>query len=289
MIETFDKVGSTLAGLRLTLAEAAIRYGLQVLGALVILLAGLWIAAWAARLADVWLTRRALDVSLRALVVRVLRILLTGAAIAVAAEKAGIPVTSLVAGIGIAGLGVGFALQGVLGNVFAGLTILFTRPFRVGEYIDVLGVHGRVVEITVFTTTLQHADTSRVVVPNRKIVGEILHNYGTTRQLDLRLGVAYATDLERALAVVRETVLAHPAVLKDPAPLVGVRDLGESVMVIAVRPWVAVPDVEPARLDLNRALVEACRRHQVELPPPQREVRLLGTSTPEPRGPTPPA
>jgi small conductance mechanosensitive channel len=276
MPETIDKVGATLASLKVTIADMAVRYGMQVLAALVILLVGLRLAGWAGKLADAWLTRKALDVSLRALVVRILRILIIGATVAVAAEKAGVPVTSLIAGIGVAGLGVGFALQGVLGNVFAGLTILFTRPFRVGEFIDVLGVHGQVTEITVFTTTLLHADRSSVVIPNRKIVGEILHNYGTKRQLELRVGVAYATDLEAALAVVRATLAAHPAVLEDPPALVGVKELGESAIVVSVRPWVPVADYENARLDLNRALVEALRRSNVEMPFPQREVRVLG-------------
>jgi small conductance mechanosensitive channel len=276
MPETIDKVGATLASLKVTIADMAVRYGMQVLAALVILLVGLRLAGWAGKLADAWLTRKALDVSLRALVVRILRLLIIGATVAVAAEKAGVPVTSLIAGIGVAGLGVGFALQGVLGNVFAGLTILFTRPFRVGEFIDVLGVHGQVTEITVFTTTLLHADRSSVVIPNRKIVGEILHNYGTKRQLELRVGVAYATDLEAALAVVRATLAAHPAVLQDPPALVGVKELGESAIVVSVRPWVPVADYENARLDLNRALVEALRRSNVEMPFPQREVRVLG-------------
>src|SRR5437764_11145722 len=89
----------------------------------------------------------------------------------------------VIASLGIAGIGVGFALQGVLSNVVAGLTIIFTKPFRVGEYIKVAGVEGEVVHVDLPSTVLTHADHSRVIVPNRKIVGEILHNFGTIRQL----------------------------------------------------------------------------------------------------------
>jgi small conductance mechanosensitive channel len=276
MPETMNQVGATLAVLRSTFVDIAVRYGLQILSALILLFVGLRVAAHAGKVLDAWLTKKALDVSLRDLVVRIFKILIIGATAVMAAEKAGVPVTSLIAGVGVAGLGVGLALQGVLGNVFAGLTILFTRPFKVGEFIELLGIHGQVITITVFSTTLLHADQSRVVIPNRKIVGEVLHNYGTTRQLDLRVAVAYATDLEVALSVARATLEADPRVLAEPAPLVGVKELSESAIILSLRPWVAVADYEKARVDLYRALVEAYRRSAVELPFPQREIRILG-------------
>jgi small conductance mechanosensitive channel len=276
MSETIDQVGASLVSLKTLLVDMAVRYGLQVLAAVVILLIGLRVSRWTGNLLDVWLTRKQLDVSLRTLVVRVFRVLVLATTVLVAAEKIGIPVTSLIAGIGVAGVGAGFALQGVLGNVFAGLTILFTRPFRVGEYIEILGIHGQVSEITVFTTTVVHNDRSLVVVPNRKIVGEVLHNYGTRRQIDLRIGVSYAADLEKAIAVVRDTLLSDARVLLDPAPVVGVEELADSAIVIGVRPWAAVADYDGARADLARALVEAFRKNGLEIPFPQREIRLLG-------------
>jgi small conductance mechanosensitive channel len=278
MPQTIDQVGATLLSLKTLLVDMAVRYGFQVLAAVVILFVGFRVSRWTGNLLDLWLTRRQLDVSLRALVVRVFRILVLAGTVLVAAEKIGIPVTSLVAGVGVAGVGAGFALQGVLGNVFAGLTILFTRPFRVGEYIEILGIHGQVTEITIFTTTVIHSDLSLVVVPNRKIVGEVLHNYGNKRQIDIKIGVSYASDLGKAIAVARETLLADARVLKDPAPLVGVEALADSSIVLAVRPWTAVADYGNVRPDLGRALVEAFRASGLEIPFPQHEVRLLGAA-----------
>ena len=278
MSDTVDKVGASLLAFKITLMELAVRYGLQILAAIVILIIGLRVAKWSGNVLDAWLTKKALDVSLRGLVVRIFRILIIAATVVVAAEKIGVPVTSLIAGVGVAGVGAGFALQGVLGNVFAGLSILFTRPFKVGEYIEILGVNGQVTEITVFTTTLLHTDMSSVVIPNRKIVGEILHNYGNKRQMELRVGISYASDLEKALSVVRETVGADARVLKDPAVLIGIKELGDSAIILSVRPWVSVPDYENTRVDLYRALVEACRAAHLDMPFPQREVRLLGAA-----------
>jgi small conductance mechanosensitive channel len=276
MTDHLQQLGGALAGLRATLVDVAVRYGLQVLGAVVIFFIGVRVARWAGNLLEAWLTARGVDVSLRGLAVRVFRILVFAGTGLIAAEKAGVPVTSLIAGIGVAGVGAGLALQGVLGNVFAGLSILFTRPYRVGHYIEILGVHGQVEEITLFSTTLLHADQSRVVVPNRKIVGEILHNYGTTRQLDLTVSVAYATDLDRALALARAVVEADARVLREPVPVIGVSALGESAIVIRLRPWVAVADHPLTGADLYAALVQAFRHADVEMPFPQREVRLIG-------------
>jgi small conductance mechanosensitive channel len=123
--------------------DLAIRYGFQVLGALVILGVGLLFARWVGNLTDSWLRKRALEPPARALMVRVVRIVVLLFTLVIALDKFGFQIAPLVAGIGVAGLGVGIALQGVLSNVVAGLTIIFTKPFRVGEYIQVVSVHGR--------------------------------------------------------------------------------------------------------------------------------------------------
>src|SRR5881628_3803676 len=165
--------------------DLAIRYGFQVLGALVILGGGILLAWWVGSMTDRPLQRWALEPPLRKLIVRVVRMVVLLFAMVVALDKFGFQIAPLVAGIGVAGLGIGIALQGVLSNVVAGLTIIFTKPFRVGEYVEIVGVNGDVAAIELFSTTLVHADRSRIIVPNRKIVGEILHNFGTVRQLHL--------------------------------------------------------------------------------------------------------
>jgi small conductance mechanosensitive channel len=193
-----------------------------------------------------------------------------------ALQNAGVQILPLIAGLGIAGAGIALAMQGVLGNLVAGLTIIFTKPFRVGEYVSMAGVEGRVEAIELFSTMLSHPDKSRVVVPNRKIVGEILHNYGQIRQLDLTVGVAYATDLNRALAAVKDVLQASPLVLKEPVEVVGVTALADSSITIAVKPWVQVPDYGPACAAINKAIVEQFREAKIEIPFPQREIRILG-------------
>jgi small conductance mechanosensitive channel len=255
--------------------DLAIRYGFQVMGAFVILGVGLLVARWVGNLADGWLEKRALEPPARTLIVRSVRIVVMIFALVVALDKFGFQIAPLVAGIGVAGLGIGIALQGVLSNVVAGLTIIFTKPFRVGEYIQVVGAHGQVAAIELFSTTLTHFDRSRVVIPNRKIVGEILHNYGHIRQLDLSIDVAFATDIERALGAARAAVEADPRALREPAPVIVVAGLSGARVTLAVKPWVAVDHEVATSGDLNRAVLERIRAAGIEVPPSRHEVRML--------------
>jgi small conductance mechanosensitive channel len=190
----------------------------------------------------------------------------------------GVQIAPLLAGLGVAGLSVGLALQGVLSNVVAGLSIIFTKPYRVGEHISILGVRGDVATIDIFSTTLLHPDRSRVVIPNRKIVGEILHNFSTIRQLNLKVGVAYSSNLNQALAIIREILAQNPGILTDPAPAVGVSELGESAITISVDPWTTVVNFLKVQGEVNQAIIERFSAAHIEIPFPQREVRLLSTA-----------
>ena len=239
--------------------DLLIKYGLQALGAIVILGVGLHLARWVGNLTQKWLQRQEMEPPIRTLLVRIVNILVIALTLVVALDTFGVQVTPLIAGIGVAGLGVGLALQGVLGNVVAGLSIIFTKPFRVGEYIEIVGVSGEVTAIDIFSTTLMHADRSKVVIPNRKIVGEILHNYGRMRQLHLTVGIGYGTNLTDALAVVHEVLDKNPRVLKDPTPVVGIAQLADSTINISIQPWTKVTDFGAAQAEIYQALVERLR------------------------------
>jgi small conductance mechanosensitive channel len=212
---------------------------------------------------------------MRLLLVRVIKILVLIMAFVVALDKFGFSIAPLVAGIGVAGLGVGFALQGVLGNLMAGLTIIFTKPFRVGEYIEINNVRGEVMAIQLSTTTLVQVDHSRVIVPNRKIVGEIVHNFSTMRMLTLRVRVPHTVDLSAALQAAGQVASQSARVLKDPAPSAGIESVDDTGVKLAVWAWVHVTDVFSAEPDLYQSLVEAFRARGIGIPVASHEVRLL--------------
>jgi len=247
------------------ITDLLIRYGFQLLGAVVVLVAGALLARWVGNTTGKWLETRRMEPPVRTLIVRVVRVVVMVFTLVVALDKFGFQIAPLVAGIGVAGLGLGIALQGVLSNVVAGLSIIFTKPFRVGEYIALLGVQGEVSLIELFSTTLVHPDRSRVVIPNRKIVGEILHNYGTVRQLALSVQVGYGSDLGQVLETTREVVGGNARVLRDLPPVIGVGALGKGGLTVNVGPWVAATDYVPAQAELYQALVDALRTRHIGL------------------------
>jgi len=253
-------------------------YGKRVVGAIIILIAGLIVARWMGNTLRRWLERQQMEPPVRMLLVRVARLLVMVLTAVMVLDAFGVPVATLVAGIGVAGVGMGLALQGVLSNLVAGLTIIFTRPFRVGEYVEIANVHGQVTHIELFSTVLLHADLSSVVIPNRKIVGEILHNYGSVRQLNLSVGVAYGSNLNEVLSLLREIVCANPRVLKNPAPAVGITTLSDSAINIAVKPWTTVSDYGAAQAEIYQVILDRFRAQHIEIPFPQREVRLLNNA-----------
>jgi small conductance mechanosensitive channel len=263
-----------------TLLDLAIRYGPRLAVALLILIVG----GFFSRALSRWLTRALhrfeLESPVRLLLARVAWALCFLLFLIIALQNLGVELLPLIAGLGVAGAGIALATQGVLSNMVAGLSIIFAKPFRVGEYIEIAGVEGTVDTITLFSTTLLHIDRSRVVVPNRKIVGEILHNYGRIRQLNVLVGVAYDSDLPAALSLVHEVLAGNARVLQDPAALVQPVQLADSSVNIAVRPWVLIDDQGSATGELYAAILAAFRARGIHIPFPQREVRLLGTATP---------
>jgi small conductance mechanosensitive channel len=239
--------------------------------------AGYYAGRWAGRTVVRGLERFHLEPPVLSLLERLAHLVVLALFAIMALQNLGVELLPLIAGLGIAGAGVALAMQGVLGNIVAGLTIIFSRPFRVGDYISIVKEEGEVLDIRLFDTTLGHPDRSTVVIPNRKIVGEILHNYGKVRQLAIQVGVSLDTQPRVAIEIVREVLRSNARVLQDPAPVVGVLRLDPSSIVIGVAPWVKVPDYNAVTGELYEAIVEAFRARRIVIPAPQRVVRLVAT------------
>lgn len=267
---------AALEQIQSTAIDLAFTFGPKLFVASLILLAGYFVGKWFGRASEGVLLKIELDVTLRILLVRLVRVLVLGLFAVLALQNLGVELLPLIAGLGVAGAGLALAMQGVLSNLAAGLTIIFTRPFKVGEYISIVGEEGQIEAISLFNTILSHPDLSRVVIPNRKIAGEILHNYGQVRQVNLTVGVAYDTDLTAALTRIDRLLEANPLVLRDPAPLVQVAGLDDSSVNIAIRPWVSIEAFPTVAGEINQAVLASFREAGITIPFPQREVRLLG-------------
>jgi small conductance mechanosensitive channel len=270
-----DNQLQSLDQVKATVIDMAIKFGPKLVVAIVILTVGFLVGRWAGRMLDRLLVRFKLDAPVRSLLTRICWAVVVGLFAIMALQNLGVEMLPLIAGLGVAGAGVALAMQGILGNVAAGLTIIFTQPYHIGDYISIAKEEGEVLAISLFTTTLGHTDRSSVVIPNRKIVGEILHNYGRIRQLNVMVGVAYETDVNVALKAIEEILRSSSYVLKDPTPRIGVARLADSSINLTVNPWVNVPDYEIAISEVNKSILETFRARNIVIPVPQREVRML--------------
>jgi small conductance mechanosensitive channel len=270
-LKALDQVQSTAIDL-------GMKFGPKLVVAVVILFAGYLAGRWAGRMTGRMLARLQFEPPVRNLIERAVRVLVVALFLIMALQNLGVDLLPLIAGVGVAGAGVALAMQGVLGNLVAGLTIIFTRPFRVGDYVSIVKEEGEVLDVSLFNTTLGHPDRSRVVIPNRRIVGEIMHNYGKIRQLAVEVSVALDANLAAARSAIQEVLKGNARVLKDPVPAVLVNRLGEGRVAIFVGPWVNVPDYNDATSEVNQAILEAFRRGGIPAPVPQREVRMLAAA-----------
>lgn len=185
--------------------------------------------------------------------------------------RLGVNVAPLVAGLGVTGFVLGFAFQESLGNLASGLMIALNEPFKVGDFVEIAGLQGSVVEMNIMATTLTTGDNKKIVVPNKSVWGGPIVNYSAmaTRRVDVQVGIAYGEDIGRALDVIREAVLSVPGVLKTPAPTIAVGALAESQVTINVRPWAKNADYWSVYFETLKAVKDELGRAGIEIPFPQ--------------------
>jgi len=257
--------------------EILTTYGLEVLGAIAILVVG-WIASGWVKAG----VRRALgrvtwlDDTVRPVFAALAGYLVMIITLIAVLNQFGVQTASIIAVLGAAGLAVGLALQGTLSNVAAGVMLLFLRPFKVGDFVTAGGASGTVKEIGLFNTELATADNTYVVVPNSSIFSREISNFSrhATRRLDVAVGVAYDTDLTRAIKILRGVIDADGRALADPEPQVMVMELGDSAITINLRFWVNAGDLWPCKWAMNKAVKDALDAAGIEIPFPQRVVHL---------------
>ena len=260
--------------------DLAVQYGLDVVGALIILIGG-WVAAgWVRRkLLRVLERTPRVDQTLRPVIASVVRyIILVFVLIAVLA-RFGVQTTSIIALLAAGGLAVGLALQGTLQNIAAGIMLLFLRPFRVGDYIDAEGLAGTIEEIGLFTTQMRTYDGIYVEVPNGQIWNRAITNYSRVeaRRLDLVVGIGYQDDIDKALAAMMDLLVKDERVNDDPEPQVMVNELGDSSVNLNLRCWIAPGDYWSLRFDLTKAIKQRLDAEGITIPFPQRDVHLYKT------------
>lgn len=252
-----------------------VNYSFQLLGALLVFIVGLVIAGKLSGHIIRICERKGLDVTLSRFIGNIVKVVLLLMVGVMCLNLLGVSVTPLVAAIGAASLGAGLAIQGLLSNYGAGFNIILTRPFVVGDTINVQGVSGQVEDILLAHTILKNEDGVVITIPNKHIVGEIIHNSKALSLVELEVGVAYGSDLEHVLSIVNDAIIAESDVSREPAPQVGIACFADSSVNIGVRAWVPTVKINELRYALNLRIWKCLKEHGVEIPFPQHEVRVL--------------
>jgi small conductance mechanosensitive channel len=253
-----------------------IEHGLKVIMAIVVLIVGLWIIGRIVKGTDKLMTKQNVNVSLRGFLKSLLGILLKLMLLISIAEMVGIQTTSFIAVLGAAGLAVGLALQGTLANFAGGVMILLFKPFKVGDLIESQGHLGTVKEVHIFVTILLTPENKTVILPNSAVSSNDIVNYTTQGviRVDMVFGISYASNIKDAKDVLMNILVSHPKVLKDPAPFVGVKELADSSVNLAVRPYTKPSDYWEVYFHVYEEGKLALDKAGITIPFPQMDVHM---------------
>lgn len=258
--------------------DIGIKYVIDVGLALIILIAGFMVSAWAQRVARRSLAKiRGLDDTLEPFIARLIRYTILIVVFIAVLAQFGVQTTSIIAVLGAAGLAIGLALQGTLANIAAGVMLLFLRPFRVDDFIDAEGISGTIEEVGLFVTEMRTFDGLFVSVPNSQLWNRTIINFSRnrTRRLDLPVGVGYGDDLDQAKKVLSDLIASDDRVLKDPAPIVIVKSLDDSAVTLEIRLWASVEDFWTLKWDLTQRIKTSLDSAGLSIPFPQRDVHVF--------------
>jgi small conductance mechanosensitive channel len=255
-------------------------WGLQAVGAVAVLILGRWVASGVRKASGRALKRSGVDETLAPFLTGIAYYLVLAVVLIAVLSLFGIETTSLVAVVGAAGLAIGLALQGTLSNFAAGVMLLLFRPFKLGDFIVAGGSTGTVVEVGIFTTTLNTPDNVKIIVPNSDVAGGTITNYSAydRRRNDLAIGISYDDDIGKAMAVIQQILDADSRVHDDPAPVIAVAELGDSSVNLVVRPWCNASDYWDLRFDLQRKIKEDLESAGCSIPYPQRDLHVITTN-----------
>ena len=261
-----------------SLTEMALSYGVDILGALAILIIGWTVAGWVARLTYKALNRiPRVDDTLKPVLSSIVRYVIIAFVIVAVLAQFGIETTSIIAVFGAVGLAIGLALQGTLSNIAAGVMLLLLRPFSVGEYVDAGNVSGTVEEIGLFTTRFKSVNGLFVSAPNSGLWNSVITNYSrnSLRRIDLLVRIGYDDDLNGAIEDLKSLMNEDKCTLNDPEPEIFVTELADNSVNMTLTCWVNTSDYWATLTDLTRNTKLKLDEKGYSIPYPQREVHII--------------
>lgn len=260
------------------IAPFLIHYGLQIIGAIIILIIGWSISSWLGKRTRLWLQKsKRMDTTLIPIISSLVKYAGIIFTLIMVLNNFGVQTASIIAVLGAAVLAIGLALQGALSNVASGVMLLIFRPFKIGDAVQAGGVTAVVDEIGLFITKLHTFDNINVYLSNSQIWGNEIRNYSQngTRRVDIPIRIGYKDNIDHALKVAREIIEADPRMLADPAPRFAVSDLGANSVDLMIQFWTQSSDYLDAKLDLTQRLKETFDKESISIPFPQQDVHII--------------
>ena len=257
------------------LIDFGTEYGLQVIGAILVLIIGNFIGNWAQGMVLKLCEKKKIDITLSKFIAACVKITILAFAVIIALGKFGITIAPFIAVIGAGAFGASMALQGPLSNYGAGISIILGHPFVVGDTIVVTGQSGVVQEVTLSSTILTDEDGVKITIPNKHIVGEIIHNSFKYKIVENMVGISYSDDPEKAIGVIQKTIASFRGVAETPKPQVGLQEFGDSSINIGCRYWIPTTKYFQTLCAINLAIHKALAAAEITMPYPQREIRIV--------------
>lgn len=254
-------------------------YSFQIIGALIITIIGWFLSKYIYNILIAFFNKHDVDSTLGKFAANAVRILVLGAMIVVAIGKLGISIAPFIAAVGAIFLTAGLAIQGSVANFAAGISLVISRPFKIGDTILINNIYGEVEEIKLAYTMLRTEDEELITVPNKNMIGEVIVNSSKYRIVESSVGISYNDDVEKAIAIIRNVIDNFENISVDNKCIVGIEKFGDNALEIGMRYWVPTRSFFKIQYEVNLAVYKALNEALLSIPYPQRDVHIHGQST----------
>jgi small conductance mechanosensitive channel len=259
--------------------EFLANYSFQIIGALIITLIGWFLSKYIFTLLIKFFDKHDFDSTLGRFAANAIRILVFGAMIVVAIGKLGISVAPFIAAVGAIFLTAGLAIQGSVANFAAGISLVISRPFKIGDTILINNIYGEVEEIKLAYTTLRTEDEELITVPNKNMIGEVIVNSFKYRIVESTVGISYTDDISQAIMIIKEVIDGFENISVDNKAIVGIEKFGDNALEIGMRYWVPTRSFFKMQYEVNLAVYKALNEAKLTIPYPQRDIHIYGQNT----------
>ncbi|QOP44822.1 mechanosensitive ion channel family protein [Sulfurimonas paralvinellae] len=255
--------------------EFLANYSLQIIGAVLIMVIGVIAAKYVHKITLRLLLKKNLDETVSKFTANLVRFLVIAMMAVLALGKLGISIAPFIAALGAISLTAGLALQGSVSNFAAGIVLIITKPFKIGDTITIHDVYGEVEDIKLAYTVLVNEDGEQITIPNKYMIGDILVNSFAFRIVEGSVGIAYDSDVTHAITTITQTLNQHKDINKENEAIVGIEKFNDSSIDIAYRYWAPTKSFFKTQYEVNLGIFNALQKENISIPFPQREVRML--------------